>query len=199
VPRRLLPLAALVVVVSLGAGCAEDVAPAARAGDAVVISNDDLMAEAKEWVASPKLLEQVGITTTAGAGPGSYASPFVGVVLTNRIRFDLNREQFDALGLTLTDDDLATSRAGLFPDPSITEVVLEQLTPAFGDRLVEDLARVTAVSEAMGDGYEVWFASATSSGIEVSSRYGSWDRQAGAVVPPAGPRPAPAPDQLVGA
>jgi hypothetical protein len=183
VPRRLASLAALVLVVGLAAGCADDAPPAARVGDSLEISNEDLLDEVAEWAQSPQLLQQVGIADAEGAAPGSYATPLVDVVLTNRIRFDLHREQFDALGLSEGE-----------VDPTLQQqlaTVLDEVSPAFGDRLVADLMRVQAVSEAMGDEYEDWFAEVTGGDVEISSRYGTWDRSAAAVVGPQGPRPAP--------
>lgn len=190
-PRRLLPLSALVLVALVGTGCADDAAFAARVGDSIEITQDELLDEVAEWAASPALLEQVGITDPEGAAPGSYGSPLVDVVLTNRIQFDLHREQFDALGLTVDD----TSRASL--EEQLGEV-LSELSPAFGERLVDDLVHVGAVSQAMGEGYSAWFAEATRGAVEVNPRFGSWDQQAGAVLPPEGARPAPATDQPVG-
>jgi hypothetical protein len=192
VSRRLVPLVALVLVVAVGAGCADDVAPAARAGDSIVITNDELMTEAAEWAGSPALLKQVNDPAVEGAAPGSYSTDLIGVVLTYRLTFELHREQFDALGLSLSDADTATLASQL-------SAVTAQLSPAFANRLVEDLARVNAVSTAMGDSYNAWYRSATASGVEVSSRYGSWDGQAGGVKPPDGPLVPASADQLVGA
>jgi hypothetical protein len=184
VPRRLATLVALVLVASLGAGCAEGGVPAASVGDSIEITNEELMDEVAHWAASPALLEQVGVPTAEGAAPGSYSSSLVDVVLTNRIRFDVHREQFEALGLAVdpeATDTLQEQLAG----------VLDEVSPAFGEQLVGDLVRVSGVSEAMGQEYTPWFAEITGSDVEVSSRYGTWDRQAATVVPPEGPRPAP--------
>lgn len=184
-PRRLLPLAAVALVVALSAGCADKGALAASAGDSIEITNDELMAEVAEWAQSPALLSQVGIQDPEGASPGSYATSLVDVVLTNRLRFELHREQFEKLGLVANDADAPKAREQLAP-------ALKELSPAFGDRLVDDFVVANAVSTEMGSGYAAWAAEATSGGIAVNPRYGSWDRQAAAVLPPDGPRPAPA-------
>jgi hypothetical protein len=184
VPRRLLPLAALVLAAALGAGCADGGEPAARVGDTIEISHEDLLAEVEEWAASPALMQQLGVQSTEGAGPGSFSTSLVDVVLTNRIRFDLHREQFSTLELPLDAADAAQVEEQLAP-------VLAEVSPAFAERLVGDLIRVTAVTEALGDGYDAWFAEATSGDIEISSRYGEWDAPSAAVLGPAGPRPAP--------
>jgi hypothetical protein len=54
--------------------------------------------EAAEWAGSPTLAQQLGITAVRGAGAGSYDSAFVGLLLTNRISFELHNEQFESLG-----------------------------------------------------------------------------------------------------
>jgi hypothetical protein len=190
VPRRLLSLAALVLAVSLAAGCGDGGAPAARVGDTMEISNDELLTETAEWAASPALLSQVGVTSPEGDAPGSFSTSLVDVVLTNRIRFDLHREQFDALGLSVDPANAAEVEEQLAP-------VLGELSPGFATLLVDDLVRVTEVTNAMADDYEAWFTGAMGGDIEISSRYGRWDGSAAAVVPPEGPRPAPA-DLLVG-
>jgi hypothetical protein len=185
VPRRLAALAALLLAVSVGAGCADGAAPAARVGDTIVITDQELLDEVAEWASSPTLLEQVGVEAE-GAAPGSYPANLVDAVLTNRILFDLHREQFDALGLAVDPQEEATVEDQL-------ATVLEEVSEPFGTRIVGDLVRVNAVSAAMAESYSEWFADATSADVEVSSRYGRWDSAAGTVVPPEGPRSAPGP------
>ncbi len=196
-PLRLLPVA--VLVVALSAGCANDVAPAARIGDSIEISTDDLMAEVAEWAGSPTLVTQLQIATTEGAGKGSYATPFVDFLLTTRISFELHNAQFRQLGLKLSDQELADVRSGLFSDPAVSAAVLDELSADYANRLVADAARQFAVSQAMADGYQAWQVQAfTGTDINVNPRYGSWDAQAASVVPPSGPAPAPAADLLAG-
>lgn len=190
--RRLFPLAALALVVSLSAGCADDVAPAVRVGDAIEISNDDLLAEVEEWAGSPTLLQQLQVATTQGDGEGSYSTSFVDFLLTNRITFELHNAQFTELGLELTDQELADVRSGLFPDPAVSQMVFEELSGSYGAQLVADVARQFAVAQAMADAYQTWRVEALArTDIEVNPRYGSWDPQGASVVPPSGPRPAP--------
>lgn len=186
-PRRLLPLVALALAGALLAGCAEDVAPAARAGSKVEISNDDLLAEVARWAESPTLLGQLGITSTEGQGKGSYATDFVDAVLTNRLLFDLHNEEFAALGLELTDQDTAR---GLFQDPAANAAVADELGNTYFTRLSADLARQGLVSSTLGEDYAAWRAQALAD-IQVNGRYGRWDGEAGAVLAPTGPRPAP--------
>ena len=65
-PRRLLPLAALALAVALGAGCAEDVSPAAQVGDTITISNTDLMDEVETWADSPGMVSGLEMGDPAG-------------------------------------------------------------------------------------------------------------------------------------
>jgi hypothetical protein len=189
--RRLVPALAVALATSVSAGCADDVSPAARVGD-VEITGDALMQEVERWASSPSLLGAVQVTSTEGSGPRSYSTDFVDVVLTNRIAFDLHREQFDALKLEVDDADLSDQRDSFAPVlAEVSAAFGDEVSAAFGDRLVGDLVRVNAVSTAMGDGYEAWFNEAISGDIEVNPRYGEWDPQSGFVVPPEGPRPAP--------
>jgi hypothetical protein len=199
VTRSVLLLVAVVVIGALSAGCADDVAPAARVGDSIEITADDLIAEADEWAGSPTLVTQLQIPATEGAGKGSYATPFVDFLLTTRISFALHNAQFRKLGLELTDQDLTDVRAGLFSDPAASAAVLDELSPAYAERLVADAARQFAVSQAMADGYQAWQVEAfTGTDIEINPRYGSWDPQRASVVPPSGPLLAPARDLLPG-
>lgn len=196
--RRLLPLVAAVVVGALSAGCADDVAPAARVGDAIKISNDDLLAEADEWLRSPTLLGELQIPVTEGAGEGSYDTSFVDFLLSNRISFEVHNAQFKELGLELTDQELVELRAGLFTDPATSQAVFEELSTEYSDELVADLARRVAVSQAMGEGYQAWLLGVFTGGdIEINRRYGSLDPLSGQVVPPLGPRQAPGGDLFV--
>jgi hypothetical protein len=186
VPRRLAVLAAVLLVASVGAGCSDGGAPAARAGDDIVITNAELMDEVAEWAGSPLLLQQARVTDPEGAAPGSYATALVDAVLTFRIQLDLHREQFDALSLTVDPAMTGSLEEQLAP-------VLDEVSPAFGEQLVGDLVRLNAVSQSMGEGYAAWFQEATASGVEVSSRYGAWDPATGTVVGPDGPRAAASP------
>ena len=190
-PRRLSLLAALVLVGALSAGCSDDVAPAVRIGDET-ITTEQLLDEVAEWAGSPTLAEQLGISAVRGAGKGSYDSSFVGFLLTNRISFEIHNAQFRKLDLTLTTAETDDVRNGLFPDAAASAAVFEELSKAYGDRLVDDVARQFAVSQAMGDEYDAWRVEALSAGdIEVNPKYGSWDATSGQLVPPEGPRPAP--------
>lgn len=186
--RRFASLAAVVVAVAVAGGCADDVSPAVDLGERS-ISFEQLFAEIDEWAGSPTLLEQLQAGEIRGEGAGTYSTGFVDFVLSNRIAFELHNQQFEALGLELSDEDVEAVRQGLFADPGTTEQVLGELSADYADRLLADVARQFAVSQAMADGYDQWLGEAYASDIEIDPRFGTWDPTTGVVSPPSGPRP----------
>ena len=195
--RRLLALVAVVLAAAVSAGCADDVSPAARVGKDIVISHDELMAEVEEWVKSPTLVDALEVPEAEGAGPGSYSTNLVDLVLTNRIQFDVHHQQLEELGLSVPDEALTSVRNELVRDAATTLTVAGELDPEFFDQLVMAVAERTTVGQAMDpEDYQSWLAEALAD-VEVNSRYGTWDAAAGVVLPPTGPRPAPGRDLLV--
>jgi hypothetical protein len=193
VPRRLLLTAgALGLAVAMGgAGCADDVNPAARVGDSTV-SHDDLMAEVEAWAGSPTLLTQLQVADTGAEDGNRYTTEFVDLVLTNRVAFELHNDEFEARGLELTDQQLEEVRAGLLGDPAVTAAALDELGAPYAEQLVADVARQFEVQTVLDDEYATWAEDTfTRTDIEVSPRYGTWDTASGAVLAPEGPRPAP--------
>lgn len=198
--RRLLPAVVVVLAVALGgAGCADDVSPAARIGD-LTITDEDLLTEIDSWVSSPTLLREVqavvsDVSEVQGPSRRSYDTQFVDFVLYNRIQFELHNAEFERLGLEVDDQLLAEVEQGFLGESS--PVILDELG-AYGDRLVRDIARQFTVQESLAEGYASWYAEAIRDpSIEVSPRYGTYDRATGNVVPPEGPRPAPSGDLFV--
>lgn len=194
-PRRLLLLAALALAGALGgAGCSDDVSPAATVGD-VTVGDEDLMAEVEAWAGSPSLLQTLQVADPASTG-SSYSSAFVGDVLEYRIGFEVNNIEFERRGLELTDADLEDVRTNLFEDPALTQAVLSELGD-YSNQLIEDIARSFKLQTELADGYAAWAAEAfPAADIEVSPRYGSFDLATGLVDPPDGPA-TPRGDQLV--
>lgn len=187
--RRLVSLTTALALVVV-AGCADDVSPAVQLGDRS-ISSEQLFDEVDEWAGSPTLLEQLQAGEVSGEGVGTYSTGFVDFVLSNRIAFELHNQQFEALGLQLTPEEIDAVRQGLFADPSITERVLGELSADYRERLLEDVARQFSVTQAMAEGYDQWLGEAYASGVEIDPRLGTWDPTTGAVSPPSGPRAAP--------
>jgi hypothetical protein len=184
--RPLLSLAALALAGALGgAGCADDVSPAATVGDTTV-SDEDLMTEVEAWAGSPTLVSTLQLADPVSTG-SSYSSAFVGDVLEYRIGFEVNNAEFERLGLELTDADLEDVRTNLFQDAAATQAVLNELGD-YGDQLIEDVARSFKVQSELADGYQAWAAEAyPAADIEVSPRYGTFDLATGLVDPPNGP------------
>ena len=117
------------------------------------------MDEVEAWADSPGMVSGLEMGEPAGPGPGSFATSFVNGVLRFRIGFDLHNEQFDALGLELTPEEVDQVRSGIFGNQS--EQVLDELGEEYADQLVVDVARQFAVQQAMGEEYEPWLVDRT--------------------------------------
>ena len=177
-PGRLLTLAAVALVAIAGAsGCADQVSPAAQVGD-TTISHNDLMTEVEAWSTSPALVETLQIPFLPGSEAAGYSNDFVGIVLSNRVIFELHNEEFERLGLELTDEELQAAREAVPP------AMLDELG-GYGDTLLADIARQFRIQEELADGYQTWALDAfAQTDIEVSSRYGTWDTTTGTVTAP---------------
>jgi hypothetical protein len=180
--RRLLALSLAGVVALTATGCADDVSPAVRVGDAR-LSNDDFLAEIDEWMGNPVAVDPSTLTTAA---PGAHPGELVRRLLAQRIDFMLHREKFDDLGLELDDDLRQQALTVLFGDPAAAEESYAGFSDAFADDFTDDVARQIAVQEELGDeGYAEWNEGAyAGTDIEVHSRYGRWDPASRSVTPP---------------
>ena len=126
-----------------------------------------------------------------GARAGLLRASLVNVVLSNRIRFDLHREQFDALGLELTGGALDQVRTALLRSSSRRGARRARRASASSSSRTSASMRCP---QAMGEGYDAWFDEAAGADVEVSSRYGTWDvggRHGGAARGSAAARPRP--------
>jgi hypothetical protein len=185
VPRRLLALAIAALAVLGSSGCADDVSPAARIGD-TKIGNGELLDEVAEWVGNPAAVDPAMVADTT---PGTYPLDLVRQLLQQRIDFELHREEFEALGLTVDDDLREQALTVLFGDPATAESAFEAFSDEFAAAFVDDVARQVGVQNELGDeGYTEWRTAAyAETDIEVSPRYGTWDAENGQIVAPAGP------------
>jgi hypothetical protein len=173
--RRLtLLVAALAAAGLVGAGCSEQSA-ALRVGDTTV-SQSDFEDELDAFAGLQ------GAEGVRGDARDSYAQEFVGAVLEQRIGFILAEELFDEQGLELTDDDIADTAAQAGDQ-------LDGMPRDLRDSLIEDVARQSRLVNELGqEEYTRALTDAVdSTDIEVSSHYGSWDRDEFTVVPPEGP------------
>jgi hypothetical protein len=185
VRRRLLALLAVPALAFAGAGCADDVSPAARVGD-VKVGDGELMDEVEQWANNAAAFDQ---SQLAGLDPGTYPMRLVDVILQQRIDLELHREQFEELGLDLDDSARTDALAQLFQgDLALAQQALEGFTEEYAARYVDDIGRQVAVEQAMGqDAYIAWRIEAyREADIEVSPRYGRWDPEAQSVVAPDG-------------
>lgn len=189
--RRPLTLIALVLVVVLSAGCANDGAVALRVGDKE-IGISEFQDELADWAASPTLVSQVGVSSSAGGAPGSYSTAFANAIINLRVGFEIHNQEFEELGLELGDGDVEALRATIFEDPQIAATVFGEISDSFVNHLLSDIARQSAVVEALGEGYDAWAAeSFATTAVDINPRYGHWDPQGGAL-PPVAPLPGPA-------
>lgn len=184
--RHLLALLAVPALAVAGAGCADDVSPAARVGD-VKVGDDELMDEVEQWANNAVAFDQ---SQLAGLAPGTYPMRLVDVILQQRIDLELHREQFEELDLDLDDSARTDALAQLFQgDQALAQEALGGFSEEYAERYVDDIGRQVAVEQAMGqDAYVAWRIEAyLEADIEVSPRYGRWDPQAQSVVAPDGP------------
>jgi hypothetical protein len=173
------------LAVVAGAGCADDVSPAARIGD-LKISNDALLDEVAEWVGNPAAIDPA---TMADASPGTYPLELVRQLLQQRIDFELHRQEFDALGLEVGDEMRQQALSVLFGDPAAAEGAFAAFSEEFAASFVDDVARQIGVQNELGeDAYVEWRTETyATADIEINPRYGSWDATAGQITAPSGP------------
>ena len=171
--RRLLPLLLAGLVALSAAGCADQVSPAIRVGDATV-SNDELLDEIDEWVGNPVAVDPAQVS---GLTPGGYPGELVRQLIRQRIDFMLHEEEFERLGLEVTEERRNAALVALFGDPAAAADAFAAFSDDFAASFTDDVARQIAVQEELGDeGYSAWYVEAYESAeIEVGARYGTWD------------------------
>jgi hypothetical protein len=120
----------------------------------------------------------------------SYTQEYVGAMATVRVQFLLAAETLESEGLELTDDDRQLVIDEL--DQVIPEGA-DSLPSGVRDDLVDGFAGFELLRNEFGeDGFnDIVQEVVDRSDISVSSRYGTWDGDEFAVVPPAGSAPAP--------
>jgi hypothetical protein len=173
--RRLTLLVATLAAAGLvGAGCSEQSA-ALRVGDTTV-SQSDFEDELDGFAG----LE--GGQAVRGEPRDSYTQEFVAAVLGQRIEFILAERLFVDQGLELNEADIdeTTEQAG---------DRLDGMPRNLRESLIEDVARQSRLVNELGqeEYTRALTDAADSTDIEVSSHYGSWDREEYRVVPPEGP------------
>lgn len=194
-PRRPLALVFAALTLAAVAGCADDVSPAARIGD-LKISNEVFLDEMAEWAGNEAAVDRQVLQDSS---PGTYPSDLTRQLLQQRIDFELHNLEFERLGLVLDRAMRDRALTIVFGDPAAAEEPLSEFSDEFAQRYTDDVARQIAVTDELGDeGYGQWREQAyAETDIEVSPRYGTWDRQAGQIVPPTGPSGSPEPSEPV--
>lgn len=184
-PRRLLAIAVATLALLVSAGCADDVAPAARVDDAK-ISNKGFLDEVAEWTSNPVAVDP---SMLRGSPPGTYPRDLVSQLLQQRIDFELHNEEFRKLGLKVDDALRQQALTVLFGDPSAAEEAFSAFSDGFAKAFTDDVARQIAVQNELGDdGYTAWRTQVyAEADIDVNPRYGSWNRETGQIEPPPGP------------
>lgn len=188
-PQRLLALVFAALTLAVTAGCADDVSPAARIGD-LKISNEAFLDEMAEWAGNRAAVDEQVLQDSS---PGTYPLELTRQLLQQRIDFELHNLEFERLGLALDEEMRDRALTIVFGDPSAAEEPLSEFSDDFAQRYTDDVARQIAVTDELGDeGYGEWREQAyAETDIEVSPRYGTWDRETGQIVPPAGPSESP--------
>jgi hypothetical protein len=149
----------------------------------VFYENDDLRGFVFQGVTKDQL-------RPADGPSDAYTQEYVGAMAGVRVQLLIVDEVLETEGIELTDDDRAATRAdleGLVPDG------LDSLPGGLGDDLVEGFAGFERLrSELEEDEFNVAVGRVVDrSDISVSSRYGTWDPDQFAVLPPSGATPAP--------
>ena len=186
--RRLVPVLAAVAVAGLATfGCAEQSA-AVRVGDAT-LSESDLITELDAYGDNEALFASgASADSLSGELVDSYDQQFVSEIIQQRIVFMLAEGLFEDEGLEI--DDAARSQA----EQTLSSQFgggFEDFPEDYRNGFVDDVARYYALVDELGEeGFdEALLEAAGSETIVVSSRFGAWDPDSFAVVPPAGPTP----------
>lgn len=188
--RRLLPLAVLALAVVVTAGCADGVAPPARVGD-TTITVSELDDELVEWTGNEAVQDP---EAALPAAPGAFEGGFARGVLAQRIGFVLHNQEFEAQGMSVDDAMREEAITVVFGDQATADAQLGGFSDEYAAAVIDDLARQIALSNALGeDGYAAWRTEAyATTDIEVSPRFGTWDRATGTITAPPAPLSGPA-------
>jgi hypothetical protein len=185
--RRLVSLTAVVTVAGLATfGCADQSA-GVRVGDDVV-SESEMLDELDAFGQNEALFAGAGQSTEALRGElrSSYTQDFASEIVQQRITFMLAAQIFEDEGFELNEADRQNAEAGL----------RQQLQDGFDDfpedyreSFVDDVAMYNALATRLGEDEfrQALLDKATSTDIEVSSRFGSWDEDRLTIQPPPGP------------
>jgi hypothetical protein len=192
--RRLASLLAVSVAGLAAAGCGSSANAAIRVDDESVSRRDfeDQLDEVYENEAfRGALFGQVGQEQlrSEDAPRGSFTQQYVAAMGFVQIQFMVIPSVLEDEGLEVTDADRAAVVEQL--DGSAPGA-LDALPDSMRGEYVEGFAGFDKLRTELGDDFEsVVTGAIEEADVEVSSRYGSWDRDQQTIVPPPAPRPAP--------
>jgi hypothetical protein len=188
--RRLALAPAALIVAGLASGCAEQSA-AVRVNDQTVSRTE--LYEELDVIAGNEEFQQVVLSEDAdtseipGALGGSYAQPFVGQVIRQRIIGMLAAEALADRGIEVSDDDIRAIDDQLAQAMQERNGDIESLPDRYRKDFATGIAAASRLNEELGqDANQALVEAGTKSDIRVSSEFGSWDQDQFAVVPPPG-------------
>ena len=150
-----------------------------------VYENDDLLGSLFQGATRDQLRPEEGLTD-------AFNQEYVAAMARMRVDFLIVEEALESEDIIVTADDRRAVSDEL--ESGVPE--FESLPARFRDDLVEGFAGIDKLRSELGeDEFNVAVGEVVDRvDISVSSRYGSWDDDERAVLPPAGPAPAPGVD-----
>lgn len=173
------------------AACAGEQSAALRVDDETVSSTElfdelELITTNDEFRAAT-IGESVPLSELQGTLRTSYTQTFAAAILNQRLRYLLADDVLADNDLEVTDSDRADIERQI--DELMSEGGADSLPDAYREDLVEGLARLTVLQEALGsqDAGIALREAAESADIEVSSHFGTWNEDTLSIDPPPGP------------
>jgi hypothetical protein len=193
VPKRLSLL--LLVVALLGtSACSKTDNPAVEVNGRAY-SDADFVEELDQLAGNEVLLKEFGIDASQlrGKGKGTYSPDFADSILSQRVQYLLFEGEREKRGVKISAADRTQAKQIAFSQPDSADQVLAGFSKAFAKRYIDDIAGALALQADIGeDQFTAWIStSVDSANVKVNPRYGRWDKDARAVVPPDGPKPPP--------
>jgi hypothetical protein len=189
--RRIVPLLAVAAALVGSAACAGEQSAALRVDDETVSSTElfdelELITTNNEFRAAT-IGENVPVSELQGTLRTSYTQTFAAAILNQRLRYLLADDVLADNDLEVTDRDRADIDRQI--DELMPEGGADSLPDAYREDLVEGLARLSVLQEALGsqDAGIALREAAESADIEVSSQFGTWNEDTLSIDPPPGP------------
>ena len=187
--RRLLPVTAAVTLAGLATfGCAEQSA-GVRVGDDTV-SESEMIDELNAFGNNDALFGEGQADAVRGDLEHSYTQRFAGEIVQQRIVFMLAAQIFEDEGLELSDADRADAEQAMTDQ---MQGGFEAFPDDYRRSFTDDIAKYNVLAAELGEeGFnQALVDKASSTRIEVSSRFGEWNDAQLTIDPPPGPTPGP--------